>query len=198
MRSLPLLLLSLAVVGCAHLDRAQATQVTVFQVMSDAEIARAAVEEALGELHQVQEIDAETGLVTRGQAAFHTRQERLDFEARVDGLVRARVYGQGPTLELVRIRCQALQRAGWEGWPADEAANRRACDYGDELLTLHSLFKKPMLQRAYIDVLLGAVDDETFARHARARLSELSRAQLEPYVFTVEAWERVEGFRPRG
>lgn len=198
MRFTALILLLFSLVGCAHIDRARAAQVTVFQVMSDAEIARTAVEEALGELHEVQEIDAETGLVTRGQAAFRSRQERLDFEARVDALIRARVYGQGPTLELVRIRCLALQQSGWKGWPEEEATRRRACEYGDELLTLHSLFKKPMLQRAYIDVLLSAVEDADFAGHARARLSELSSARLEPYVFTVEAWERVEGFRPRG
>ncbi|MCC6334653.1 MAG: hypothetical protein IT380_11800 [Myxococcales bacterium] len=198
MRALPLILLSFAAVGCAHVDRAQATQVTLYEVMSDAEIARAAVEEALGELHEVQEIDAETGVVTRGQSAFRSRQERLDFERRVDALVRARVYGQGPTLELVRLRCEALQRTGWEGWSADADAHRRACDYGDEVVTLHSLFKKPLLQRAYVHVLLDAVGDVEFSRHARARLAELSRAPLEPYVFTVEAWERVDGFRPRG
>ncbi|MEW6432412.1 MAG: hypothetical protein AB1730_12970 [Myxococcota bacterium] len=198
MRSLLLILASLSAVGCAHIDRAQATNVTVYGVMSDAEIARVAVQEALGELHEVQAVDPDTGVVTAGRSAFHTREERLDFERRVDQLLRARIYGQGPTLELVRIRCEALQRAGWEGWPGDAAASRRACDYGEISMTLHSLFKKPMLQRAYVDVLLGAVDDAAFAAHARARLVELSQTPVEPYLFVVEAWERVEGFRPRG
>lgn len=198
MRSLALILVSFSVVGCAHIDRAAASNVTVYGVMTDAEIARVAVQEALGELHQVEAVDADSGLVTHGRPAFRTRDERLDFERRVDEVLRARVYGQGPTLELVRIRCEALQRAGWEGWPGDASAHRRACDYGDQAVTVHSLFKKPMLQRAYVDVLLGVVDDADFARHARARLAELSRAQVEPYVFVVETWERVEGFRPRG
>jgi hypothetical protein len=198
MRSLPLILVSFWVVGCAHIDRAQAANVTVYGVMTDAEIARVAVQEALGELHEVQAIDADTGVVTRGASAFHSRQERLDFEARVDALVRARVYGQGPTLELVRIRCEALQHSGWAGWPADESAQRRACDYGEDSVTVHSLFKKPLLQRAYVDVLLGAVDDAAFAAHARSRLVELAHLQVEPYLFVVETWERVEGFRPRG
>jgi len=198
MKSAALILVSFWVVGCAHIDRAEVARATVFTVMTDEEIARAAVHEALGELHDVEAIDPDTGVVTRGEAAFHSRQERLDFEARVDALVRARVYGQGPTLELVRIHCEALQRAGWEGWPADAAAQRRACDYGDDVLTVHSLFKKPMLQRAYVDLLLGAVHDAAFARHAHQRLGELSRARIEPYLFVVEAWERVAGFRPRG
>lgn len=198
MRSLALILVSFSVVGCAHIDRAAASNVTVYGVMNDAEIARVAVQEALGELHQVQAVDADSGLVTNGQPAFRSRDERLDFERRVDEVVRARVYGQGPTLELVRIRCEALQRAGWEGWPGDASANRRACDYGDQAVTVHSLFKKPMLQRAYVEVLLGVVADADFTRHARARLVELSRVQVEPYVFVVETWERVEGFRPRG
>lgn len=198
MRSLALILVSFSVVGCAHIDRAQAENVTVYGVMSDQEIARAAVQEALGELHEVQAVDAQTGVVTAGRSAFRTREERLDFERRVDGLLRARIYGQGPTLELVKIRCEALQRAGWEGWPGDAASSRRACDYGEVAVTVHSLFKKPMLQRAYVDVLLGVVGDDAFAAHARARLAELAAGPVEPYLFVVGTWERIEGFRPRG
>lgn len=198
MRSLALILVSFSVVGCAHIDRAQAEDVTVYGVMNDQEIARIAVQEALGELHEVQAVDADTGVVTAGRSAFRTREERLDFERRVDEVLRARVYGQGPTLELVKIRCEALQRAGWEGWPGDAAASRRACDYGETSVTVHSLFKKPMLRRAYVDVLLNVVNDDAFAQHARARLSELSSAPVEPYLFVVGTWERVEGFRPRG
>lgn len=187
---------SLLVVGCAHVDRAQAVSANVYDVMSDAEVAKLAVHEALGELHQVQVVDAE-GVVTVGTPAFANREERLAFERRVDALVRAQVYGQGPTLELVRIRCEQLSRDGWAQWPGDELKHKRACEYGDVSMTVHSLFKKPLLQRALVELMLGVVKDDLFALRARNRLVQLQRTGIEPYLFIVERWERVEGFRPR-
>ncbi|MGV3619710.1 MAG: hypothetical protein ACO1OB_02775, partial [Archangium sp.] len=123
---------------------------------------------------------------------------RLAFERRVDGLLRKKIYGQGPTLELVRIHCELQQQAGWASWPADAAHTRNACTYGDSLVTLHSLFKKPLLQRAYVDALLAVADDPVLTWHAQRRMTEIQRAGVEPYLFIVENWERVEGFRPRG
>lgn len=195
MRFAPILFAFL-MVGCAHVNRTEAVSANVYEVMSDAEIARLAVHEALGELHQVQSVDAE-GVVTAGKAAFANRDERLTFERRVDALVRSRIYGQGPTLQLVRIRCEQLDRSGWAQWPGDERAQKRACEYGDVSMTVHSLFKKPMLQRALVEVMLESVGDELFALRARNRLVQLQRDGVEPYLFIVERWERVEGFRPR-
>jgi hypothetical protein len=198
MRALLPCLLSLTAVACAHLDRAQLEEVTVYRVMDDREIARVAVLDALGELHEVQAVDAARGVVTRGRPAFRSREERLDFDRRVDGLLRARIYGQGPALELLRLRCEAALRGEWGEWRWTPSATRRACDPSDVAVTLHSLYRKPRLQRAYVEVLLGVVDDAAFAQHARERLAQLSDAELEPYHFELSAWERLEGFRPRG
>ncbi|MFT3707109.1 MAG: hypothetical protein QM817_05510 [Archangium sp.] len=196
MRSLTLLAL-VTLAGCAHVDRTEALNANAFDVMSDAEIATAAISESLGELHQVAAIDAD-GIVVQGQAAFANREERLSFERRVDALVRSRVYGQGPTLQLVRIRCEQLHRAGWEAWPKNEGAQLRGCEYGDTSLTLHSLFKKPALQRAFIELMLDATNDPLLAGQVRRKLVRLERTGVEPYLFVVERWDRVEGFRPRG
>ena len=190
------ILLALTTLGCAHINREQALAATSYDVMTEAEIANVALAEALGELHEVTAIDAE-GFVTKGQAAFRSREERLAFERRVDQLVRARVYGQGPTLQLVRIRCEQLSRAGWASWPADEAARHNACEYGDVSMTVHSLFKKPQLHRAFIDLLLEVMSDSILSSHAKHRLLELERTGMEPYLLMVERWDRVEGFRPR-
>jgi hypothetical protein len=154
------ILLSFTAVGCAHVDRERALATTAWDVMTDAEIAHAAVAEALGELHQVEAIDAD-GLVVKGTSSFGSREERLTYERRVDAIVRAQVYGQGPTLELVHVRCEQLQRAGWAGWPGDERLRRSACEYGE--LTVHSLYKKPMLQRALVDLMLTAANDPLLA-----------------------------------
>lgn len=184
-------------VGCAHVSREEAMAVTAYDVMTDAEIAEAAVKEALGELHQVKSVD-ENGVVTSGRPAFGSRDERLAFERRVDSLLRRQIYGQGPTLELVRIHCEAQHQAGWSSWPGDATSLRNACTYGDAVVTLHSLYKKPLLQRAYVDALLSIADDPVLRWHAQRRLPELQRTGVEPYLFIVGNWERVEGFRPRG
>lgn len=197
MRNLLPIVVLFATAGCAHVSREEALAVTAYDVMTDGEIAEAAVKEALGELHQVKAID-EHGVVTVGRPAFVSREERIAFERRVDALLRRQIYGQGPTLELVRIHCEALQQAGWASWPGDAPHTRTACAYGDSVVTLHSLYKKPLLQRAYVDALLTAADDPVLTWHARRRLSELQRVGVEPYLFIVENWERVEGFRPRG
>jgi hypothetical protein len=188
------ILLSFTVVGCAHADRERALATTAWDVMSDGEIAHAAVAEALGELHQVEAIDAD-GLVVKGTSSFGSREERLTYERRVDAIVRAQVYGQGPTLELVHVRCEQLQRAGWAGWPGDERLRRSACEYGE--LTVHSLYKKPMLQRALVDLMLTAANDPLLAGQVKRKLLQLERTGVEPYLFIVQKWERVEGFRPR-
>jgi hypothetical protein len=197
MRISMLVLLSFSVVGCAHINRAEALAATPYDVMSDAEVANVAVAEALGELHEVTAIDAD-GVVTEGRAAFANRTERLAYEARVDAIIRARIYGQGPTLELVRLQCERLSRAGWASWPGDERTRLPSCEYGDVSLTVHSLFKKPMLQRAFVEVLLGVANDSLLTARARRRLLELERRGVEPYLLMVERWDRVEGFRPRG
>lgn len=184
-------------VGCAHVDRHEAMSATVFDVMSDAEIARLAVAEALGELHVVERVDAE-GTVTSGKAAFHSRDERLAFERRVDFLLRKQVYGQGPALELLRTHCQALQRTGWRAWPKDLPKLHAACEYGDTAVTLHSVWKKPMLQRALLDLMVPLAADPLLEEHVAFRLQELSRRGVEPYQLAVERWDRIEGFRPRG
>lgn len=191
------MLLSLTVVGCAHIDREQALAVTSYDVMTDGEIATVAIAEALGELHEVTAIDAE-GVVTEGRAAFASRAERLAFERRMESILRGKIYGQGPTLELVRLHCERLARAGWTAWPRDERHRSAACEYGDVSLTVHSLFKKPMLQRALIEVLLDVAADPLLTARARRRLLELARVGVEPYLLMVERWDRVEGFRPRG
>jgi hypothetical protein len=188
------ILLSFTVVGCAHIDREQALAATSWDVMTDAEIARAAVAESLGELHQVDAIDAD-GVVVKGTPGFVTREERLAYEHRVDTIIRAQVYGQGPTLELVRIRCEQLQKAGWSSWPRDEGVRREACEYGE--VSMHSLFKKPMLQRAFVELMLQAAADPLLAGQAKRKLMALERTGVEPYLFIVQQWERFEGFRPR-
>jgi hypothetical protein len=188
------ILLSFTVVGCAHVDRERALATTAWDVMTDAEIAHAAVAEALGELHLVDAIDGD-GLVVKGTSSFGSREERLTYERRVDAIVRAQVYGQGPTLELVHVRCEQLQRAGWAGWPGDERLRRSACEYGE--LTVHSLYKKPMLQRALVDLMLTAANDPLLAGQVKRKLLRLERTGVEPYLFIVQKWERVEGFRPR-
>ncbi len=199
MRSLLLAILAcFSLVGCAHVDRAEALAANRYDVMTDVEIARAAVREALGELHRVEGVDASTGAVTRGEPAFRSREERLSYEARVDRLIRARTYGQGPTLQLVRIRCDALQRTGWQGWPGDALKQRRACEYGDGAHSVHTLYKQPMLQRAWVEVMLDVIGDQSLSHEVRRKLDAVQRLGVEPYFFVVEAWETVEGFRPRG
>ena len=192
-----LLLLSFTALGCAHIDREQALSATMYDVMSDAEIANVALAEALGELHQVKTIDAE-GMVSSGRAAFNSREERLAYERRVDQLIRARIFGQGPTLQLVRIPCERLHRAGWASWPGDETSRRNACEYGDVSVTVHSLFKKPLLQRAFVELLLEVTNDSIVTSRVKHRLLQLERSGVEPYLLMVERWDRVEGFRPRG
>lgn len=193
---LSLLVVGVSVVGCAHIDRQAAMAATTYDVMSDAEIARAAISEAVGELHEVKQIDAE-GVVVQGQAAFISREERLAYERRVDSLVRAKIYGQGTTLMLLSKRCEELQRAGWEAWPKDDGARRLACDFSDGV-TLHSLFKKPALQRTFVQLMLDSAADPILAGQVKRKLVRLERTGVEPYLFIVERWERVEGFRPRG
>ena len=196
MRTLIGFLLSFTVVGCAHLDRAKTLSATAYDVMTDVEVANVAVAEALGELHQVQSIDAE-GVVTSGHAAFASRTERLAFERRVDSIIRAKIYGQGPTLELVRIRCEQLHQAGWASWPGDTTARRNACEYGDVSVTVHSLYKKPLLHRAYVDLMLEVTHDSILSSHVKHRLLQLEHTGVEPYVLAVERWDQIEGFRPR-
>lgn len=190
------MLLSITALGCAHVDREQALAATPYDVMTDAEIANVAIAEALGELHQVSAID-EDGVVTSGQAAFKSSIERVAYERRVEQLLRARIYGQGPALELVRIRCEQLHKAGWASWPR-EASRLAACEYGDVSMTVHSLFKKPLLQRAFVEVLLEVTSDSILSAHARSRLMKLEHTGVQPYFLMVERWDRVEGFRPRG
>lgn len=197
MRNVVFGVLCLTSLGCAHIDREQALAATMYDVMTDAEIADVAVAEALGELHQVSAIDSE-GVVTSGRAAFKSSAERVAYERRVDAILRAKIYGQGPTLQLVRIHCEQLHKAGWAGWPGDELARRTACEYGDVSMTVHSLFKKPLLQRAFIDVLLQVTSDSILTAHVKRRLLQLERTGVEPYSLMVERWDRVEGFRPRG
>ncbi len=197
MRNVFGILLSIATLGCAHLDREQVLTANLYDVLTDAEVAHIAVAEALGELHQVSAIDSD-GVVTSGRAAFTSRDERLAYERRVDQLIRARIYGQGPTLQLVRIRCEQLHKAGWSSWPGDELAKRDVCGYGDLSITVHSLFKKPLLQRAFVDVLLEVTADSLLSAHVKQRLLQLERTGVEPYLLMVERWDRVEGFRPRG
>lgn len=197
MRTLLGILLSFTVVGCAHLNREQALAATTYDVMNDAEIARVAVAEALGELHQVDAIDAD-GVVTSGQSGFHSREERLAFERRVDAILRGKIYGQGPTLQLVRIRCEQLHQAGWSSWPGDARTVVTGCEYGDVSMTVHSLFKKPLLQRAFVEVMLDTAEDPLLAGQVKRKLLALERTGVEPYLFIVGRWERVEGFRPRG
>lgn len=191
------MLLSVSLVGCAHLNREEVLATTAWDVMTDAEVATVALHEALGELHDVQQVDAD-GQVIAGRAAFLDRDDRLAYEARLDRILRARIYGQGPTLELLRIRCEQLHQAGWASWPGDAAARRAACEYGDVSVTLHSLYKKPLLQRALVDTLLAVTGDSVQAAQTKLRLLQLERTGIEPYVVAVEQWDSVEGFRPKG
>lgn len=191
------IILTFATLGCAHIDRQQALAATSYDVMTDAEVANVALAEALGELHQITAIDAD-GVVTEGRAAFTSRTERLAFERRVDQLIRAKIYGQGPTMQLVRIHCEKLHKAGWASWPGDELANRTACEYGDVSMTVHSLYKKPLLHRAFVDLLLEVAHDSILTARVKHQLLRLESTGVEPYLLMVERWDRVEGFRPRG
>lgn len=186
---------TLAGSSCAHLDRQQTLSATMYDVMTDEEIANVALAEALGELHEVKAIDAD-GVVTQGRAAFTSRDERLVYERRVDAIIRAKIYGQGPTLQLVRIHCERLHKAGWASWPGDETARQRACESGE--VTVHSLFKKPLLQRAFVELMLEVTHDSVLTARVKHRLLQLERTGVEPYLLMVERWDRVEGFRPRG
>lgn len=191
------LFLTFFAIGCAHIDRAQAGSVNRFDVATDEEIARFAILEALGQVNEVVAVDPTTGRAT-GQAAFASRDERLTFDRRVHGLFQGRTYGQGPTVELVRIRCEKLARTGWAAWPADASRATHACTAGDAVTSIHTLYRKPALQRAYVEGLLEVVGDADFARRTRETLTDVQQGRIEPYVIVVEAWEQLDGFRPRG
>jgi len=190
------LLLTFFAVGCAHIDRAQASGVNRFDVASDQEIARYALTEALGQLNDVVSVDADGRAV--GHAAFASREERLTFDARVHELLAKAIYGQGPSVELVHIHCQHLMRTGWAAWPGDTARNELACRTGDTVTSIHALYRKPMLQRAYVEALLDVVGDQDLARRTRDQLAEIQREGVQGYTIVVEAWDELDGFRPRG
>ncbi len=69
---------------------------------------------------------------------------------------------------------------------------------GDASVTVHSLFKKPALQRAFVELMLERAADPILAGQVKRKLVRIERTGVEPYLFIVERWERVEGFRPRG
>ena len=74
---------------------------------------------------------------------------------------------------------------------------RNACEYGNATVSMHSLFKKPQLQRAFVDVMLEAAADPLLEGQVKRKLLKLEQGGVEAYVFAIEQWERVEGFRAR-
>jgi hypothetical protein len=196
MKRVLLALAVLPLVACAHLDRREVLAANRYDVMTDEEIARTAVKEAVGELHRVDGVAAETGLA-QGTPAFASREERLSFDRRVDALVRAHTYGQGPVMELLKVRCERLQHTGWRSFPGDALKRHLDCDYSDAA-SVHEVYKKPLMQRAYVDVLLEVAHDAELSESTRLKLDALRARGVEGYSFVVDRWEHLEGFRPRG
>jgi hypothetical protein len=98
-------------------------------------------------------------------------------------------------MEQLERRCEARLRR----FESPEAVARsRRCAWVDEAPSLHALFKKPALQREYLELLLLEIDALAERVDARERFSRLANVTLEPYRFKLEAWEYLEGFRPRG
>jgi hypothetical protein len=181
--------------GCATVPRQAPSR---FDALSDQEIARLAVREALGQLHVVEDVDAASHQVRRGTSAFANREERLAFEARLDQALRSKLTGQAPVLDQLSQACSDLQRQQLDVWPGERLKTQSQCLWADDSLSLHTLWKKPRLHRIYLDRLLEVVDDPDFTEQTRYRFKVASRKPHEGYVFKLGAWDFVEGFRVRG
>jgi hypothetical protein len=169
-----------------------------FDDLDDAEIARIAVHEALGELHTVEAIDQDSGEVQLGVPAFASHDERVAFEARLDKAIRSRLTGQAPVLDQLADRCEYQQKKGFEVWPREQFKQRAECSWADASVTIHSLWKKPRLHLVYLNTLLDVVGDPEFAIRSLDQFDALSKRPREGYVFKIGASDYLEGFRPRG
>ena len=168
-----------------------------FEDLDDQQVARIAVREALGELNQVQVVDA-AGEVQLGQPAFTHHDERVAFEARLDRAIRSRLKGQAPVLDQLAEACAFQQKKGYEVWPRDSFKQQAQCSWADASVTLHSLWKKPRLHLVYLNTLLDVVNDPDFSIHSLYRFDVLSKKPREGYVFKLGASDYLEGFRPQG
>ena len=169
-----------------------------FDDMDDAEVARIAVREALGELNQVEVIDAASGEVQRGVAAFANREERVAFDARLDKAIRSKLTGQAPVLDQLAEACAFQQKRGYDVWPREQFKHQAECSWSDASVSLHSLWKKPRLHLVYLNTLLDVVNDPDYSIHVLYRFDVVSKMPREGYVFKIGSWDTLEGFRPRG
>jgi hypothetical protein len=193
----PTLFLALALFAsaCATTRTHSATR---FDDLDDQEIARLAVKEALGELHVVEDVDQVSLEVRRGTAAFANRDERLAFDARLDGALRSKLTGQAPVLDQLAAACAFQQKKGFAVWPRETFKAQAMCAWSDASVSLHSLWKKPRLHLVYLNTLLDVVNDPEFTIEALNKFDKLSNQKREGYVFKLGAWDSVEGFRTRG
>ncbi len=145
-------------------------------VLTDDQVSAVVEKEALGEL---------------GEGAFKSRDERLAFDAHAEVLVR-RALEVGPrsdlpVLEALRLRCEQ-----------DLAATRADCSWVDQGLTLHSLWKKPRLNRLYVSAVKVGAGKADQVPDLVLKLSAVDSQPKETFTYQVEAFEYVEGYRPRG
>lgn len=194
MRTPLALALAFLAAGCATTQKPASR----FDALDDAEIARLAVREALGELHQVEVVDAESQEVKRGTPAFANREERLAYDARLEAALRSKLTGQAPVLDQLAAQCTFQQKKGFKVWPKEELKAQAMCAWADASVSLHSLWKKPRLHLIYLNTLLDLVNDPEFTIQTLNKFDAQSEKPREGYVFKLGAWDSVEGFRPRG
>lgn len=193
MRTPLALAFALVATGCATTQKHSR-----FDAMDDREIARLAVKEALGELHAVEVVDAESSTVTRGTPAFANRDEKVAYDARLEAALRSKLTGQAPVLDQLSAQCLFQQKKGFKVWPKEELKAQAMCTWADASVSLHSLWKKPRLHLIYLNTLLDVVGDPEFTIQTLNKFDQQSEKPREGYVFKLGAWDAVEGFRTRG
>ncbi len=189
---LALLVVAFAATGCATVQKSR------FDALDDREIAKLAVREALGELHHVETVDAESMEVKRGTPAFASREEKLAYDARLEQALRSKLTGQAPVLDQLSAQCRFEQKKGFKAWPKEELKTQALCAWADASVSLHSLWKKPRLHLIYLNTLLDVVNDPEFTIQTLNKYDAQSEKPREGYVFKLGAWDAVEGFRTRG
>jgi hypothetical protein len=193
----PTILIALALLtsACATTRNQAATR---FEALDDREIAKLAVQEALGELHVVEAVDQVSQEVVRGTPAFTTREERLAYDARLEQALRSKLTGQQPVLDQLTQVCAFQQKKGFAVWPKEQFKAQALCTWSDASVSIHSLWKKPRLHLVYLNTLLDVVNDPEFTIQVLEKFDHLSNQPREGYVFKLGAWDYVEGFRTRG
>ena len=145
------LLVALALLSSAC---ATARPASRFADLDDQQIARLAVQAALGEVAAINE-----------QAAF---------DARLEQALRSKLTGQAPVIEQLADACAFQQKKGHDVWPRDSFKVQPQCSWADASITLHSLWKKPRLHLVYVNTLLDVVNDPDFSLDALNALSKMS------------------------